>query len=245
MPPPYAVIQTPPGSWDDIFDRQAIEMAISHNMFIRGLNAIYFHAPNVREGQVQAFAFFCNSLLGLIHHHHHMEEEIIFPLYEEKLGAGAMEHNVQDHHAFKAGLEDLETYIQDIRAGRATYDGKLVTEKLDAFADGLVQHLNDELPTLESSKLRAKFSKKDLEGLAASLEKRIMKEVSLTESLPPGLVLHDRTTAPQFPPLPKPILWLTKYGLYHIHSDAWAFGPCDVHGTLKPGFSNHGPVAAA
>jgi len=238
MPPPYAILPTPPGDWEDIFEKQAIEMAIAHNMFIRGLNAVYFHAPNIKEGQVQSFAFFCNSLFGMIHHHHTMEEELGFPFYESKLGAGTMQHNVEEHHAFSAGFEDLETYIKEIRAGTAKYDGKLVIEKLESFADELVQHLHDELPSIESSKMRAAFTKKDLQDLESALTKRILKEVSLTEVLPLGLILHDKSTAPQFPPLPKPIIWLVRYGLYHIHSDAWAFAPCDVYGKLKPGFEN-------
>ncbi|KAF5384403.1 hypothetical protein D9615_003116 [Tricholomella constricta] len=243
MPAPYATIPRPPGDWKDIFDNQAIDMSISHNMFIRGLNAVYAQAPNIQEKQVQAFAFFCNSLLTMIHHHHHIEEELLFPFFESKLGAGTMEHNVEQHHAFLTGLEDLSAYIKDIQAGKAKYNGKLITEKLDGFADGLVQHLHDELPTLESSKMRAAFTKKDLKDLEATLGKRILKDVSLTTVLPLGMVLHDKSTAPHFPPLPKPILWVTQYGLYHLHSDAWAFGPCDVYGKLKPGFGNDAPAA--
>ncbi|KAG5644850.1 hypothetical protein DXG03_007580 [Asterophora parasitica] len=174
-----------------------------------------------------------------------------------------MEHNVEQHHAFLAGLESLEAYIKEIQAGNAQYDGKLVIEKLDSFADGLVQHLHDELPTLASSRMRAAFTEKDLKDLETSLGKRILKEVSLTTVLPLGMVLHDKSTAPQyvssenhvifmnlispplisFPPLPKPILWATQYGLYHLHSDAWAFGPCDVYGKVKPGFGNDASAA--
>ncbi|RDB16538.1 hypothetical protein Hypma_002703 [Hypsizygus marmoreus] len=243
MPPPYAFIPQPPGDWKDIFDNRAIEMAISHNMFIRGLNTVYFQAPKVKEDQVQAFAFFCNSFLTMIHHHHTIEEELLFPYFESKLGPGTMEHNVEQHHAFLPGLEDLETYIKDIRAGKAKYDSKVVIEKLDSFADGLVQHLRDEIPTLESSKMRAAITQKELQDLESALEKRVLHDVSLIKVLPLGLVLHDKTTAPHFPPLPAPILWITRYGLYHLHSDAWAFGPCDVYGKLKPGFGNDDPAA--
>ncbi|KAG6816079.1 hypothetical protein H0H87_008810 [Tephrocybe sp. NHM501043] len=207
-------------------------------MFIRGLNAVYVQAPKIKEAQVKAFAFFCNSLVALIHHHHTIEEELIFPFFETKLGAGTMEGNIEQHHTFQTGLEDLEAYIKDVLAGTKKYDGKLVVTKLDGFADALVQHLHEEIPTIESSKMRAAFTEQDLKDLDAALGKRILKEVSLTTVLPLGLTLHDKSTAPEFPPLPKPILWLAQYGLWYLHSDAWAFGPCDAYGKLKPGFGN-------
>ncbi|KAF5384400.1 hypothetical protein D9615_003115 [Tricholomella constricta] len=238
MPPPYALIARPPGDWDDIFDYQAIEMSISHNMFIRGINAVYAQAAKIEEQQVQAFAFFCNSLLTMIHHHHTIEEELLFPFFEAKLGANAMEHNVEQHHEFSTGLEDLETYIKDVQSGTEQYRSAVVIEKLNSFADALVDHLHEELPTLAADKMRAAFTKQDLKDLESALGKRILKEVSLTTVLPLGLVLHDKATAPQFPPLPKPILWIAQYGLYYLHSDAWEFGPCDVYGKLKPGFGN-------
>ncbi|KAG6908663.1 hypothetical protein DXG01_003757 [Tephrocybe rancida] len=190
-------IAPPPGDWKDAFDNLAIEMSISHNMFIRGLNAIHAQALNVKEDKAKAFAFFCNSLITMIHHHHHIEETLQFPFFETKLGTGSMEHNVEQHHAFMGGLDDLGTYVKGVLGGTVKYDGKLLLEKLDTFADGLVQHLHDELPTLESSKMRAVLTTKDLKDLEAALGKRIIKEVSLTNVLPLGLVLHDKASAPQ------------------------------------------------
>ncbi|KAG6840272.1 hypothetical protein C0991_007795 [Blastosporella zonata] len=212
-------------------------------MFIRGLNAVYAQALTVKDDKIKAFAFFCNSLITMIHHHHHMEETMQFPFFETKLGAGSMEHNVEQHHAFLGGFDDLGEYVKGVLAGTVIYDGNEVIAKLDTFADTLVQHLHDELPTLESSKLRAMLTKKDLTDLEASLGKRILKEVSLTNVLPLGLVLHDKASAPHFPPLPAPILWIARHVFYHLHGDAWAFGPCDVYGKLKPGLGNDTPAA--
>ncbi|KAG6872660.1 hypothetical protein C0995_007855 [Termitomyces sp. Mi166 len=238
MPAPFTLLQRAPGNWDDIFDRQAIEMSISHNMFIRGINAVYAQAPKIQEHQIKAFAFFCNSLLAMIDHHHTIEEELFFPFYESKMGANAMEHNFEQHHKFQEGLQDLERYIKKLLDGKAVYDGNLLIEKLDSFADDMVKHLHDELPTIESSKLRAVFTVQDLKDVEDALRKRVLKEVSLTTVIPLSLALHEKSTAPEFPPLPKPILWLAQYGLWYLHSDAWEFGPCDAYGKLKPGFGN-------
>ncbi|KAJ7104008.1 hypothetical protein B0H15DRAFT_808066 [Mycena belliarum] len=220
-------------------------MSISHNMFIRGVNAIYAQAKGIQPAQVKPFTFFCISFLGMLHHHHHIEETLLFPFFETKLGAHTMDANVEQHHAFMDGLTDLETYLTAVQAGTAEYSGESVVTKLDGFADVLIEHLRDEIPTLEASRMRAAFSKKDLQDLEAALGKRIMKEVSLVTTLPMGLICHDKSTADYFPPLPKPILWVVQYGLFRLHSDAWAFGPCDVNGKVKPGLGNDAPVPSA
>ncbi|KAJ7707541.1 hypothetical protein B0H17DRAFT_1192023 [Mycena rosella] len=238
MPFPYPTIARPAGDWKDPFDNQAIEMSISHNMFIRGMNAIHAQAEGIREDQVKAFAFFCVSFFEMIGQHHKIEEEILFPIYDQKLGAHAMDHNVEQHHAFMDGLHDLETYVKEVHAGTTSYKGSIVIQKLESFADALIEHLHDEIPTLESSRLRAVFTKKDLADMEANLVKIILKDISLFTTLPIGLLCHDKSTAPHFPPMPAPVLFAVKYAFSWRHNDAWQFAPCDIHGNLKPGLGN-------
>ncbi|KAJ7475995.1 hypothetical protein FB451DRAFT_1245418 [Mycena latifolia] len=238
MPFPYPMIACPPGDWNDPFDHQAIEMCISHNMFLRGLNAIHAQALGIREEQVKPFSFFCISFFEMVHHHHHIEETYLFPIYDAKLGAHAMDHNVEQHHAFMDGLLDVENYAKAVHAGTATYKGDTIIEKLESFSDALYEHLCEEIPTLESSRLRAVFTKKDLADMEANLVKIILKEISLFTTLPIGLICHDKATAPYFPPMPKPILWAVQYGFSWKHNEAWQFGPCDIYGKLKPGLGN-------
>ncbi|KAF7336752.1 Hemerythrin domain-containing protein [Mycena venus] len=245
MPYPFSLIARPPGDWKNIFDNQAIDMSIAHNMFIRGINAIYAQAEGINEEQVKPFTFFCVAFLGMLHHHHQIEETLLFPFFETKLGLHTMDHNVEQHHAFMDGLDDLETYLKGVQSGTETYSGKTIIQKLDAFADTLVEHLRDEIPTLESSKMRAAFTEKDLKDLEAAVGSRVMKEVSLVTTLPLGLICHDKSTASYFPPLPGPIMWVVKYGLFRLHSDAWAFGPCDVNGVVRPGLGNDAPIPIA
>ncbi|KAJ6576657.1 hypothetical protein DFH09DRAFT_365617 [Mycena vulgaris] len=238
MPFPYPLIARPAGDWKDPFDNQAIEMSISHNMFLRGINAIHAQAEGIREDQAKSFAFFCASFFQMVHHHHHIEETYVFPIYDQKLGAHAMDNNVEQHHAFMDGLNDLENYVKAVHAGTASYKGATVIQKLEGFADALVQHLHDEIPTLESSRLRAVFTEKDLQDIEAGIIKIILKDVSLFTTLPMGLICHDKSTAPYFPPLPKPLLLAVQYGFSWRYNDAWQFGPCDIYGKLKPGLGN-------
>ncbi|KAF7327212.1 Hemerythrin domain-containing protein [Mycena kentingensis (nom. inval.)] len=246
MPFPFAPIPRAPGSWDDVFEHQAIEMSISHNMFIRGLNALYAQAEGIQEAQVQPFVFFALTMLEMLHHHHTIEEELIFPFYEAKLGAGSMEGNVEQHHAFMAGLTDLEEYLKSVKEGAAAYSGTTLVQKLDSFSDALVEHLHDEIPTLEAEKLRKAFTEQDFTNLNKDLEKRILAEVSLLTTLPLSFVLHEKASAPFFPPLPKPLMWAAKNVLSRWYAASWAFGPCDMDGVIKPGLGNEplAPVSA-
>jgi hypothetical protein len=51
-------------------------MAVSHNIYIRGLNAIYNQAGNVTSPtEVRDFLTFCQIWLEVIQHHHSLEEE--------------------------------------------------------------------------------------------------------------------------------------------------------------------------
>ncbi|KAJ7067155.1 hypothetical protein C8F01DRAFT_1247552 [Mycena amicta] len=237
MPYPFPLVARPPGDWKNVFDNQAIQMSVAHNMFIRGVNAIYAQAKGIQDKQIKPFVFFCICVLETLHHHHHMEESLVFPFLEAKMGENAMAHNVEQHHAFMGGLDDLEAYLKAVQAGTAVYDGSTILEKLDSFAEQL------EIPTLESSKMRAVFTEQDLKDLAAQFSKRMMKDTSLP-TMPLALVCHDKSSAPYFPPIPAPVLWMAKYTLFYLHSDAWAFGPCDIHGVLKPGLGNHAVAQA-
>ncbi|KAJ6531951.1 hypothetical protein B0H19DRAFT_1189291 [Mycena capillaripes] len=213
-------------------------MSLAHNMFIRGLNAIHAQAEGIREDQVKAFAFFCIAYCEMVHHHHRIEETYVFAKYNQKFGANAMDNNVEQHHAFMDGLNDLEAYFKEVHAGTTPYNGATVIQKINGFADQLVLHLNEEIATIESSRMRAAFTKQELHDIQAGVVKIILKDISFVTSLPMGLLCHDKSTAPYFPPLPKPILWSIQYGFSWRHKDAWAFAPCDIYGKLKPGLGN-------
>ncbi|KAJ6513072.1 hypothetical protein C8R45DRAFT_1088154 [Mycena sanguinolenta] len=238
MPFPYPFIPLPPGDQEDPFDYQAIEMALVHNTFIRGFNAIHAQAKGIKPEQVKPFAFFCMSFFEGVHHHHHVEEACAFPLYNEKLGPNAMDDNVEQHRAFMDGLNDLELYVTEVHAGTAVYNGATVIQKLNSFADDLILHLNEEIATLESSRLRAAMTKQDLKEIEDKIMEMLVRDTSLVTTLPMALVCHDKSTAPDFPRFPKYLLWATQYGFSWVHNDAWAFGPCDIYGRLKPGFGN-------
>jgi hypothetical protein len=114
-----------------------------------------------------------------------------------------MDNNVEQHHAFMPDFHDFEEYVKKVHAGTEPYSGTTVIEKLESFSDALVQHLDEvcrlrcqEIPTLESNRLRAVFTKKELADMESDLLKIILKDISFFTTLPMGLVCHDKSTAP-------------------------------------------------
>nr|GAT45296.1 predicted protein [Mycena chlorophos] len=256
MPYPFPLIEKPEGDWRDPFEHMAIEMSYVHNVLIRGLNAIYAQAREVEGDKIKPFAFFCSSFVSrnclrpgyfstliplrfaMLHHHHGMEEKLIFPYLEARMGENAMSPNVDQHNLFMNGVKVFEEHMSAVHVGQIAYDGVQVVEKLDSFSEELVEHLREEIGTLEASKMRAALSEADLRELEKQISATLAKETPLTTVVPLILLCHNKSTEPDFPPLPAPVIWLAKYAFYYLHSDAWAFAPCDIYGTVKPGLGN-------
>ncbi|KAJ7593083.1 hypothetical protein C8J56DRAFT_490295 [Mycena floridula] len=234
MPAPYALIPNPPGNFHDIFDSQAMAMSVIHNQFIRGMNAIVAQAPYINEKQVPAFIHFCVVFTDLIHHHHSLEEEFYFPEIEKRLGIDTMSANVDQHKAFLPQLHEFEDYLKGIQKGTVDYDGESIVIKLHSFTDPLMEHLHDEIKTLESEGLRKAFTKQQLEDLNNAFVKRAVAGTTLDGTLPLFMVCHDQEYAPWFDHVPWFLTLAVKYWFYRKHQDSWAFGPCDLNSRVKP-----------
>lgn len=133
----------------DMFCRVASEMAMVHNMAIRGLNSIYLQAPYVAAPDSRSFARYMLAWHALLHVHHSGEEAHFFPAVEAMSGeAGAMEANVAQHRAFHDGLDGFRAYAEACAAGREEFDGGKVVGIIDGFGEVLAAHLREEIDTL-------------------------------------------------------------------------------------------------
>jgi hypothetical protein len=135
---PYALVPLDPDvRLDDYAANSALSMAFVHNVFIRSLNKVRHAAPSVGAAELDGYLGYVQHTLTGLHEHHRvrrllsfrrrflirraqLEEEIFFPRLEEKLGAGALSHNVEEHHAFAQPLEELDDYVKRARADRAS-----------------------------------------------------------------------------------------------------------------------------
>ncbi|KAJ7152057.1 hypothetical protein C8R46DRAFT_1197794 [Mycena filopes] len=231
MPAPYPLIDMPPGDFNNMFDYQAINMAAAHNSFIQGINAMVAHAPRITPEKVQPFMIFSLAVVDNIHHHHEMEETFLFPELEQKLGAGALSQNVAQHKEFVPQLLELKEYLEAVKAG-AAYDGRLLVQMIHSFGDTMVAHLNDEIPSLDSSRMRAVFTEKELKDIDSAFMKIVMQKIEFATTLPLSVVCGNPAT-PWFPPFPTPLKWATRWWFARTHSAAWEFGPLDLYGVPR------------
>ncbi|KAJ7286448.1 hypothetical protein C8J57DRAFT_1287679 [Mycena rebaudengoi] len=229
MPAPYPLLDMPPGDFKNQFDFVAINMACAHNGFIQGINAMVHHAPNVAADKVVPFMVFSLTIVDSLHHHHALEEEYYFPELEKKLGKGALEGNVEQHHAFVPQVVELKQHLEDIKAGKEKYDGDLLVERIHSFSDIMINHLNEEITSLESSRLRAVYTEKELKSLDDGFMKLMMAKIDFSTTLPLSLVCGNPAT-PWFPPFPAPIKWATRYWFARKYREAWEFGQLDLYG---------------
>ncbi|PPQ66566.1 hypothetical protein CVT24_007130 [Panaeolus cyanescens] len=218
---PLIPVTVPPNcDFQDHVATFAIEMSLIHNVFIRGLNSMWHNAPRVKSEHEASFVGYCLSWVWLMHDHHEGEETIIFPFLETKF---PMQHNVDAHHEFLDGLNNFEAYMKRVQNKEEAYDGAKVRTLLDSFADVLVKHLQDEIETLTPDHMK----EYDVNELNAMLKVHTdhIQTLSWVTSL--SFVLHHNDTriAPNWPPIPTPIMWTIRNVAYWRHSDYWMFAP--------------------
>jgi len=155
-PPRFPLIPitySPDWDFSDHAATFGIEMTLIHNVFIRCLNAMYEHAVSIpaSSADVTPFAGYALALVALIQDHHHGEENIVFPLFQTKFPV-EMQKNLDEHKGFLEGLDALEEYLKAvyIKKKDVEWDGEKVRKLIEAFGDGLVQHLHEEVSTYSS-----------------------------------------------------------------------------------------------
>lgn len=138
------------------------DMALVHNLVLRGLNAAYNQCLSVTPGTqaAQDFLIFNQCVFEMLKSHHDMEEEKLFPALEKALGQpGAMETNVAEHHDFHDGLMHFHDYVFNTEADK--YDGSTLHSIIESFGFLVEKHLHNEIASLydlhviESNTLKA------------------------------------------------------------------------------------------
>ena len=235
-------------------------MALVHNVIIRGLNSIYLQARGVAPFKIKSvtpdnqpavqlrddFVEYCTIWAEFLHAHHHGEEEFLFPEVERIIGVpGIMEPNVNQHEAFKPGLDEFDAYLKRVSgksykpAERVGEDKFLYGEELcriiDSFGEILVQHLQEEIPTLLALE---KFG--DRLPIAELFEKEgklVMSKVKMSTVLVFFVVCYDMEFEggmhKHFPEAPAIIMFLCRYILPWFNRRLWKFAPCTPMGVLK------------
>jgi hemerythrin-like domain-containing protein len=137
---------------EDGASRNASEMALIHNILIRGLNCITLQAINVKKSEdIMDFMSFCDAWSCALHSHHNTEETVYFPLLEEQsTEKGVMAKNHAEHEIFLPGLLAFDEYIRGVQSDVKLYEGSKVVKIVDSFGPALETHLQNEIVLLES-----------------------------------------------------------------------------------------------
>jgi hypothetical protein len=240
---PFSLISTPiflakdSQATPDVFDELASEMALVHNIVIRGLNSIYLQAPHIKPADEKPFARYMAGWFTLLHSHHGGEETMFFPAVEKMTGVdGIMDTNIDQHAAFHDGLDTFKAYADAVIAGKEKYDSGRVIAIIDGFATPLLQHLTDEIPTILGLR---QYSDK-LEGLPKLFQEeadKVGKEIGVS-----GIIWFCAHLDAQFeggkwqnwPPAPAHVKLLMRCVLWWTNPDARKFGAVDRVGHMKP-----------
>ncbi|KAI1064916.1 hypothetical protein NW752_005896 [Fusarium irregulare] len=217
----------------------AAEMTVVHNLFLRGINAIYVQAVNVAERGTAKdksdFANFAWSWSQEVLEHHDIEESRIFPEINELAGVpGLMDANIEEHHLFHTGLDKFREYVDKLRKEEEELDGEKLKGIIDSFMPVLRTHLENEIDTLVG--LEKYADKCDwgawFQKVAQDLGAQGMKSAShRNEILPLAMILHDKTFEGgiwgDFPPLPWIAMVAIRWLFVRTHQDWWRFAGCD------------------
>ncbi|KAH7101357.1 hypothetical protein BKA62DRAFT_795245 [Auriculariales sp. MPI-PUGE-AT-0066] len=220
----------------------AVAMALIHNLFTRGLNSIYKHAPIVAErGSEQDKSDFINFALAwyeALHAHHTGEEKWYFPEIEQAAGnPGLMQANIDQHEVFRAPLDAFNDYFLSINEDPAALNSAHVLSLVDAFATPLFEHLKDEIPTL--LEFGKKFPDVPIKQIDEDHAKKMLDTVSKLYFLPFFVSNFDREVdggrwTSFMPGPPGWVLTATKYVFSFPYRGAWRFSACTFDMKLKP-----------
>jgi len=213
----------------------ATDMALIHNVFIRILNCIYLQAPNVKEEKdISDFITFTYSLIITLHEHHSNEEKFFFPWLEADIGTkGAMEKNIEQHHAFEPGLSAFEAYVVAVKDGKEKYDGAKIVALIDVFGSILAKHLGEEIGTFEE--LEKLGDKIDWKAWNKKVSKLAVDTAEKYHEIPIVLTNIDITFEKGvheevWPPYPWIAAVMFRWLYVPRHKGAWRFSCCDPHG---------------
>lgn len=131
----------------------ASEMTVIHNLLLRGINSIYNQCLGVSEKGTDKdkldFVNYAYQWVDMLEEHHQAEEEQFFPQMGELAGVpGLMDSSVEQHQLFHHGLEKFQTYLNEVKAGSAVFDGQTLKDIVDEFMPILRAHLDDEIDAL-------------------------------------------------------------------------------------------------
>ncbi|CAD6443238.1 b1b05159-2bf5-4807-bf1c-276728322fec [Sclerotinia trifoliorum] len=238
---PFKLLSTPRASLEGkpelAASRNASEMALVHNILLRGLNSIYLQAANVKEtSDISDFMKFCDAWSSNLHSHHAAEETVYFKMLDEQSSRdGVFIANHTEHEKFLPGLFAFDLYVSGVKDNAKPYDGLKLTELIDVFGTDLENHLHHEIAVLEDLEKDASINWEKCGKAMAQYSKKHADKVRDV----PFLITNSDVTyesgihGPRFPPFPWFVGLIFRWIYIPKLKGAWRFSSCDDYGIPK------------
>ncbi|KAE8445570.1 hypothetical protein EG329_013334 [Mollisiaceae sp. DMI_Dod_QoI] len=237
---PFKLLSTPRvalnGKPESGASKNASEMALIHNIILRGLNCVYLQARNVQSIQdIQDFMTFCDAWSCTLHSHHKTEETVYFPLLDQQCREkGVASKNHDEHETFLPGLVAFDKFVTGVKEG-GSYDKGIFIEILDDLGPKLEAHLISEIGLLESLE---KDDGIDWDLLGKTMAQHSKKVADRVREVPFLITNSDITYesgihGARFPPFPWFVSQIFRWVYIPQLKGAWRFASCDDYGVPK------------
>ncbi|KAH8808828.1 hypothetical protein F5884DRAFT_858348 [Xylogone sp. PMI_703] len=238
---PMKLVPTPQfttGKTDGI-TLMATEMACVHNCLMRCINNIYLQAPHVPPSDYKAFLEMCSLWHGLLKKHHDSEEQGFFNDMNQYFGVETMVSSITEHAAFHDGIGTFSAYIKSLSGKEAEFNGTKLVEIIDSFVKPLEMHFHNEIDIMMG--LSELGNPELVVKMWTDSVNKAIKEMKLRDVLdqfPFTTLCHDYTFEnglhSNFPPAPRPVLYIFKQFFLLRYRGLSRYTPCDVSGTPQP-----------
>ncbi|RDW65618.1 hypothetical protein BP5796_10310 [Coleophoma crateriformis] len=227
----------PQGAPESKASKNASEMALVHNVVLRGLNCIYLQAPNVTDPKdIADFMLFCDAWSCVLHSHHLTEETVYFPLLEGQCQEkGVMSRNHAEHEAFLPGLLRFDAFVSRVKDSGEPYDAAELIKIIDTFGGALERHLHHEIEGLVGLE---KDQSIDWDLVGKSMAQHSKKVADRVREVPFIITNSDMTYESgihgvRFPPFPWFVHQIFRWVYVPQLQGAWRFSSCDDYGLPK------------
>ncbi|THU90583.1 hypothetical protein K435DRAFT_781167 [Dendrothele bispora CBS 962.96] len=206
-------------------------MAWLHLAVWNSWKSAYFYADKYEKDDFKNYIDYALYSAEFLVGHHDAEEASLFPEIEKK-APGSMEKNEAQHQSFLKQLGDLVEYLKSAKAD--TFDATTYRAKVDEILAPIMEHLADELDTLESSELLKHFTEEELAVInKATHQSQQGQSGGAFKSLP--FLLQNLPPSSPFPPAPKFVTnILGPWVFYWKFSPLWKYTAYPFKPVLSP-----------
>lgn len=225
-------------------------MTHAHNCLLRSLNSILLQGPCIADtastsktynpDDVQDLLFYTSAFIKSVQHHHHFEETLLFPDLAVLPGVPPtlFAEPIEEHKAFHAGAEALQTYCVTHLASPSTHRWETMNSILTSFAPPLTHHLASEISLLLS--LEPLTDSAAVWQCWTHMAKAAMKETTFDDffNVAPimiGSADYGFEFGNSFPEMPYGMAWVVHYYFARrgTRPGAWRFCPSDFWGRKR------------